>query len=126
MKKTIVGSSLFALNNAKVTGKLKTRELAIIKIINQLKNNSGLILDAGVKFKLDKIARDISNKNKDICIYRKDNAYLEVSNNLFLTNSINGNELYSLWLSQGNTGTLAEFLELILKDEDLKAELTNW
>lgn len=126
MKKTIVGSTLKAIKKAKVYGTLNIKDISLLKVINKLKNNSGLELDAGIIFKLDKISRDIINSNDELCNYRQDNAYTEVSNNLFLTNSVNGNELYSLWLSRGNTGTLNEFLDLLLKDEDLKAELTNW
>lgn len=35
----------------------------------------------------------------------------------------NSNTLYELWLSKGNSGTLDEFLTLILKDDDFSA---NW
>ena len=126
MKKSIVYSTIKALDKAKVHGKLNIRNIALLKVINNLKTNSGLILDTSITFKLDKIARDIINKDKSIMSYRKDNAYTLLNNNLFITSSVNSNELYSLWLSRGNIGTLNEFLDLLLKDEELKAELTNW
>lgn len=34
--------------------------------------------------------------------------------------------LYQLWLSRGNTGSLDQFLDLILKDEELKLEKADW
>ena len=34
--------------------------------------------------------------------------------------------LYELWLSRGNRGSKDEFLDLILKDEELKLENTDW
>lgn len=34
--------------------------------------------------------------------------------------------IYKLWLSKGNSGTIDEFLNLILKDEELKLESNNW
>jgi len=124
--KILVGSSIKAINKSKVYGILDLKKLALIKLIRRLKNNPGFELPLGTTNKLDELVRNISYKYDDICNYRSDNAFTEVSSNVFLTNTVNTNELYSLWLSQGNTGTLAEFLELILKDEDLKLELNNW
>lgn len=124
--KILVGSSIKAINKSKIYGKLDLKKLALIKVIRRLKNNPGFELDLGIETELNKLVRNISYKEENICNFRSDNAFTEISSNVFLTNTVNTNELYSLWISQGNTGTLADFLELILKDEDLKAELTNW
>lgn len=124
--KILVGSSIKAINKSKIYGKLDLKKLALIRVIRRLKNNAGFQLDLGIETELNKLVRNISYKEENICNFRSDNAFTEISSNVFLTNTVNTNELYSLWISQGNTGTLADFLELILKDEDLKAELTNW
>lgn len=126
MKKTIVGSSIKALNKAKINGSMNLKHLAIITVINKLKTNSGLNLSNEILLELDRINREITYSNKDICNYRQDNAYTSVSDNLFLTNVVDSSNLYTVWLNRGNVGTIEEFLDLLLKDEDLKLELNNW
>lgn len=124
--KILIASSIKSINNAKINGSLNLKKLSLIRVIRRLKNNPGYILDTSLINKLNKLIRDISYKEQNICNFRSDNAFTKVSDNVFITNTVNTNSLYSLWLSQGNTGTILEFLDLILKDEELKAELTNW
>lgn len=124
--KILISSAIKAIHEAKINGSLDLKKLSLIRVIRRLKNNPGYKLTSSLINKLDKLIRDISYKEKNIFNFRSDNAFTKVSDNVFITNTVNTNSLYSLWLSQGNTGTILEFLDLILKDEELKAELTNW
>tara|TARA_R110000851_G_scaffold268235_1_gene420924 strand:+ start:4256 stop:4636 length:381 start_codon:yes stop_codon:yes gene_type:complete len=126
MDKIIVGSLIKMMNKAKVYGVIDTKDLSIINIIYDLFNNSGLELTDVAQSCLLKIVRDISNKHDEICAYRSTDTTITISDNVFLTNTANINELYALWLNQGNTGTISEFLDLLLKDEDLFLKENNW
>jgi len=38
----------------------------------------------------------------------------------------NTNTLYKLWLSRGNTGSMDDFLDILLSDEKVELEQDNW
>lgn len=53
----------------------------------------------------------------------------EISNTSSITYNISSNQtttLYNTWLAQGNTGTINDFLDLLLKDEDVQLIQNNW
>jgi len=120
MDKTIVGSTLRAVNRAKVHGFLEIKNLAILTVINKLRNTDALELRDDYIMNLDRISREIIYAN-NLCSYRQPHSNAVVNNN-GVSNFINGvmssNELYEIWLNQGNEGSITEFLALLLKDDN--------
>ena len=69
-KKIILGTTYKAHNNAKIYGKICLIDLDLIDIILELATYCQLNLDFETQKYLEKMARDIQNKNKGICTYK--------------------------------------------------------
>lgn len=78
--KIVLGSTLKALNKAKMYGAMCPEELSLLKVILELKNYCELNLNYGNSEILGNMARKIQNKNKEICNYRNAN----YNNNKFI------------------------------------------
>ena len=117
MDKTIVGTATVLIKKAKITGNLDMRKLAIVNIINKLLNNDGLKLAGKTILELKKKARTLIYSN-NMCDFRQSTSTItNEEGTTFITNTVNGSGLYAIWLNKGNTGSIDDFLEILLIDE---------
>ena len=72
-KKLVLGTVYKAHRKAKMYGQICLQDLDLLDIILDLANYCQFNLDFETQKCLEKKARDIQNKNKDICQYRNKN-----------------------------------------------------
>lgn len=72
-KKIVLGTVYKQHKKAKIYGEICLTDIDLLDIILSLSNYCHLNLDFDTKQCLDKMARDLQNKNKNICSYRNKN-----------------------------------------------------
>jgi len=72
-KKLVLGSTYRAHQKAKMYGEICLMNLDLLDIILDLSNYCQINHEFDTQKCLEKMARDIQNKNKDICSYRNKN-----------------------------------------------------